>query len=121
MREPHADHALDDELREQCLARRLEELEQAGAEIEERRLLRAVVRLRMRESILPNAVMAVGGLGLFALEHGPLFLAAAVLSALGWRRKREAADVVRRVLVRVDERGRVLETEIGRMRVTAAT
>ncbi|MBC7644563.1 MAG: hypothetical protein H7123_05500 [Thermoleophilia bacterium] len=104
---------LDDEQRTSHLVMHLARLVQRGATIVEQHGLRAVVQLQERPNIVPNIVIAVAGLALFAIAHQVLFLASTVLALYGWQRKRETAAVVKKVLVRVDEIGRVSECQIG--------
>jgi hypothetical protein len=109
-----AEHILDETQRTNRLVMHLARLVQRGAEIETHDGCRAIVRRRERASILPNMVMVVGGLALFAIDRGILFLMGAALAAVGWHRKQQIAAVTRRVLVRVDELGRISECDLDR-------
>jgi len=109
----HADSpagAVTDEERVNRLVLRLAQL---GGQIEQRTRFGAVVAARTRARIAPNLAMVVAGLALFGATMEPLFAAAAVLSAFGWHRKLLAAAEVRRLWVRVDERGQLRESELG--------
>ena len=54
----------------------------------------------------------IAGLALFVFAHQVLFLASTVLALYGWHRKREAAAVMRKILIQVDEIGQVSECQI---------
>ncbi len=103
---------LDESQRTSRLVAHLARLVQRGAEIETQDGYRAVVRSRVRVSAFPNIVMLIGGLLLFAVDHGVLFLAGAVVAAVGWHRKTQLAAATRRILVRVDELGRISECDL---------
>ena len=105
---------LTEDERTSRLVVRLGELVQNGARIEERTTFGAVVLARTRAHVLPNLTMILAGLALFAITTEPLFALAALLSAFGWHRKVLESDTTRRLLVRVDELGRVKEVELGR-------
>jgi len=91
----------------------LARLVQRGATVIEQQGFRAVVQLHDRPNIVPNVIIMIAGLALFAIAHQVLFLASTVLALYGWQRKRETAAVMKKVLVRVDEIGRVSECQIG--------
>jgi hypothetical protein len=106
------DNELTETERTNRLVIRLAELVRAGALIEEQARFRAVVVQRTKETITPNVIMILAGLALFAYTRQPLFALAALVAALGWHRKILSGETVRRLLIRVDERGRVSECEI---------
>lgn len=103
---------LSDTQRTNRLVAHLARLVQRGAEIETHDGCRAIVRRRERYSIMPNLIMLISGLVLFALDHGILFLAGAIVAGVGWHRKAQLAAVTKRVLVRVDELGRISECDL---------
>jgi hypothetical protein len=84
---------------------------QQGGEVLERWKYTAIVLRRTRASITPNLLMIVAGLALFGLTMEPLFALAAIVAALGWHRKILDAASPRRLLVRIEEDGRVREIE----------
>lgn len=103
---------LDDEQRTNRLVVHLARLVQRGATVVDHHGTRAIVRLKDRPNFVPNIVIAISGLLLFAIAHDVLFLAAIALAIYGWHRKQAAANVVREVLVRVDELGVITEVEL---------
>jgi hypothetical protein len=106
------DQQLNEEQRANRLVMHVARLVQRGAEVEHHHPTRAIVRMRQHASIIPNLVMLLGGIVLFAVEHGVLFLAASLLSAVGWYRKHVGSTIWRRIVVRVDERGKVREVPL---------
>jgi hypothetical protein len=91
---------------------RLGEMVSAGARIEEQTRFAAIVLQRTKQTFTPNAIMIVAGLALFWYNHEPLFAIGAVVAALGWHKKILSGDTVQRLLVKVDETGKVSEREI---------
>lgn len=83
-----------------------------GAQIEEHDGCRAIVRARVGTNVLPNVLMLVAGIALWAFAGGVIFLLAALVAALGWHRKAQLAAATRRILVRVDEMGHISECEL---------
>lgn len=108
----HSRDVLDETQRTNRLVAHLSRLVQRGAEIETHDGCRAIVRSRVRVNVVPNVIMLFGGLLLFAVDHGVLFLAGAIVAAIGWHRKAQLAAATRRILVRVDELGRISECDL---------
>lgn len=103
---------LSEEERVSRLVMRLGQIVQRGGRIETQTRFGAVVLERTRAQITPNLAMVAGGLTLFAMTMEPLFALAAVVSAFGWHRKLLHAANPRRLWIRVDETGRLRETEL---------
>jgi hypothetical protein len=101
---------LSDDERRDRLVMHLGEIVQKGGAVQERWGLSAVVLRKTRESITPNVLMMTIGLVLFGITLEPMFALAVVLAALGWHKKILQAASPRKMLVKVDEMGRVNET-----------
>ena len=109
----HATDAdLTDEERLNRLVLRISEIVQDGGKVEQRTRFGAVVLQRTRAGITYNLLLVVGGLVLFGITMEPLFALAAVVAAFGWHRKLVESANPRRLWVRVDEFGRVRESEL---------
>ncbi|MCW2956327.1 MAG: hypothetical protein JWO69_1196 [Thermoleophilia bacterium] len=113
MTDAATDH-LDEDARRSRLVMHLARLTQRGARVEEQDRYRAVVVVeKPRPSMVPNLVIAALGVGLFLWAGGVLFLLGAGMALLGWHRKLIAGAERVRLLVRVDDSGRVSELEMG--------
>lgn len=115
---PHADapDGLPDPLDEQArlgrLVVHLSRLVHRGGRVEEQHGYRAVVSMPQRHNMVPNVLMAAAGVALFLWLHEPFFLLGAGVALLGWHRKLLAGAERVRLMVRVDDLGRVTEREL---------
>lgn len=107
---------LDEEQRQSRLVVHLAKLVHGGAEIEHHHGVRAIVRRVIKPVLTPNVVMAAIGVALFVWLGGVMFLVGAGLALVGLHRKVVSGEVTQRLLVRVDELGRVNELELDRSR-----
>lgn len=107
------DEPLDEEARLSRLVVHLAELVSRGGRVEEQRRYRAVVAMPRRQQVGPNVVMAMLGVALYLWLDELVFLLAAGVPLLGWHRTLVAGAQHVRVLVRVDDLGRVSERELG--------
>lgn len=105
---------LDDEARRSAFVLYLAKLVHRGAKVEEQHAARAVVVVPERPSYLPAIALAIAGIALFLTVGGVFFLLAAGAALLGWHRKLVSGVQYVRLLVRIDELGRVSEMELGR-------
>lgn len=105
---------LDDDQRHSRLVLHLAKLVHGGAEIEHHHGVRAIVRRVVRPVLTPNVVMALAGLALYVWVGGVMFLVGAGVALVGLHRKVVSGEVTQRLLVRVDELGRVNELELER-------
>ncbi|MCW2973475.1 MAG: hypothetical protein JWN72_1748 [Thermoleophilia bacterium] len=105
---------LTDEARRSKLARHLAQLVRRGGTVEEQHAARAVVVVSERPKYLPAIALAVAGVAFYLTVGGVIFLLAAGAALLGWHRKLVAGVDQVRLLVRIDELGRVSEMELGR-------
>lgn len=106
------DDVLDEEARLGRLVMHLARLVNRGARVEEQHGYRAVVSMRRRTQMLPNVLMSSVGVGLFLWLGDAFFLLGAGVALLGWHRKLVAGAERVKVLVRVDDLGRVTEREL---------
>jgi hypothetical protein len=103
---------LDEDQRQNRLVLHLAKLVRSGAEIEHHHGVRAIVRRAVRPVLTPNVIMAAIGVALYFTVGGLFFLLGAVLALVGLHRKVTSGEVTQRLLVRVDELGRVKEMEL---------
>jgi hypothetical protein len=103
---------IDHETRTSKLVHHLGTLVHAGGEIEEQQRFMAIVVRKLRPNFIPNLVMAALGLILFFVLGGAFFLLACAVALLGAHLKITAKPILKRILVRVDETGRVVEREL---------
>jgi hypothetical protein len=106
---------VDDDARSNRLVMHVARLVQRrGAMVETQSQHRAILIVKRGvESIVPNIVIALLGVGLYLFDGGLIFLIGAGLALLGWHRKIVRGAEKIRLLVRVDERGDVTEMELG--------
>ena len=109
----HRTEILDEEARLSRLIVHLGKLVNRGGRVEEQHGYRALVSMPNRQQMVPNVVMATLGVALFLWVHEPFFLIGAGVALLGWHRKLIATAERVRMLVRVDDLGRVSEMELG--------
>ena len=105
---------LTDEARRSKFVLHLAQLVHRGGRVEEQHAARAVVVVPERPSYLPAVLLAAAGVALFLTVGGVMFLLAAGAALMGWHRKLVAGVAHVRLLVRIDELGRVSEMELGR-------
>ena len=105
--------SLDEQARLARLIVHLATLVNRGGRVLEQHGFRAVVVMPNRQQMLPNVVMATIAVGLFLWLSDPLFLVGGGVALLGWHRKLVAGAERVKVLVRVDDAGRVSEMELG--------
>lgn len=103
------DQLLDEDARRSKLTVHLAKLVQAGARLEMQHGLRAIVVRTEPTRYLPNVFMAALGLVGFWMTREPLFVLAAGVALVGWHRKLVAGARQVRMIVRVDETGRISE------------
>lgn len=103
---------VDHETRTSRLVHHIGKLVHAGGEIEEQQRFMAIVVRKLRPNFVPNLVMAAVGLLLFFVLGGAFFLLACAVALLGAHLKITAKPMLKRILVRVDETGRVVEREL---------
>jgi hypothetical protein len=108
---PDAD-VLDEQARLSRLVMHLATLVRRGGRVEEQHGYRAIVSMPNRQRWLPNVVMALVGVAMFLWIGDWLFLVAAGVALLGWHRKLVAGAERVRVMVRVDDVGRVTERRV---------
>lgn len=104
--------ALTEEARTSRLVVHLGAMVRDGATIVEQSRYGAIVIRHMRANILPNLLLAIASIVLWVVLSGFMFLLAAVVAVLGVQRKLLAAASPRRMLVRVDELGKISECEL---------
>lgn len=107
-----SDHPLDEEARLSTLVVHLAALVNRGGRVVEQTGYRAVVDMPRRQQMIPNAVMSAVAIALFLWLDDPFFLLAAGVALLGWHRKLVAGAQRVRLMVRVDDVGRVTEREL---------
>ncbi|MBC7462447.1 MAG: hypothetical protein H7287_13905 [Thermoleophilia bacterium] len=105
---------LTDEARRSKFVLHLAQLVHRGGTVEEQHAARAVVVVPERPSYLPAILLATAGVAFFLTVGGVVFLLAAGAALVGWHRKLVAGVAQVRLLVRIDELGRVSEMELGR-------
>lgn len=103
------DPVLDEDARRSKLTVHLAKLVHAGAKLEMEHGLRAIVVRTEPQRYLPNVFMALLGIIGFAMTREPLFILAGGIAMVGWHRKLVAGIERVRVVVRVDESGRISE------------
>lgn len=106
------DDSLDEEARLSRLVMHVSKLVSRGGKVVEQTRYRAVVDMPRRQQMLPNVVMSAIAIGLFLWLDDPFFLLAAGVSLLGWHRKLVAGAERVRLMVRVDDAGRISEREL---------
>lgn len=106
------DEILDEQDRLSRLVMHLTTLVGRGGRVEEQHGFRAVVSMPNRQQWLPNVVMAAVGVAMFLWLGDWLFLLAAGVALAGWHRKLVAGAERIRVMVRVDDLGRVTERRV---------
>lgn len=109
--DPHSD-PLDEEARLTRLIVHLAKLVNRGGTVEEQHGYRAVVLMPNRQQWIPNLIMGAVGIAMFLWFGDVLFLVAAGVALLGWHRKLVAGAQRVRVMVRVDDLGRVTERRL---------
>lgn len=103
---------LDEEARLSRLVVHVGHLVHRGGRVEEQHGYRALVSMPNRQQVVPNVVMAGIGVGMFLWLGDWFFLVGAAVALLGWHRKLlDGAERVR-VMVRVDDLGRVSERRV---------
>jgi hypothetical protein len=119
MTEPHHDYTedtdvepLDEQARLSRLVMHLGTLVRRGGRVEEQHGYRAIVSMPNRQQWLPNVVMAAIGVAMYLWIGDVLFLLAAAVALLGWHRKLVAGAERVRVMVRVDDVGRISERRV---------
>ena len=100
---------LDEQARLSRLIVHLAQLVNRGGTVEEQHGSRAVVSMPNRQQWIPNIVMSGIGVAMFLWLGDALFLFGAGVALLGWHRKIVAGARRVRVMVRVDDLGRVTE------------
>lgn len=106
------DRLLDEDARRSKLTVHLAKLLHAGAELEMQHGLRAIVVRTQPKRYLPNVFMSLLGILGFFFTQEPLFILAAGFALVGWHRKLVAGAERIRMVIRVDETGRVSEQVI---------
>ena len=109
--QPDVEHPLDEEARLSKLVLHLAKLVNRGGRVIEQTGYRAVVDMPRRQQMVPNAVMSAVAIALFLWLDDPFFLLAAGVALLGWHRKLVAGAERVKLMVRVDDLGRVSERE----------
>ncbi len=103
---------LDEEARLSRLIVHLGALVNRGGRVEEQHGFRAVVSMPNRQQMVPNVVMATIGVAMFLWLGDWLFLLGAGVALLGWHKKLVAGAERVRLMVRVDDLGRVSERRV---------
>lgn len=103
---------LDEQARLTRLIVHLGNLVNRGGRVEEQHGFRAVVSMPNRQQVIPNVVMAAIGVGMFLWLGDWLFLLGAGVALLGWHKKLVAGAERIKVMVRVDDLGRVSERRL---------
>jgi hypothetical protein len=103
---------LDEQARLSRLVMHLGTLVRRGGRVEEQHGYRAIVSMPNRQQWLPNVVMAAIGVAMYLWIGDVLFLLAAGVALLGWHRKLVAGAERVRVMVRVDDVGRIIERRV---------
>lgn len=101
--------ALDEQARLSRLVMHIAALVRRGGRVEEQHGYRAIVSMPNRQQWIPNVVMAVVGIAMYLWLGDVLFLLAAGVAMLGWHRKLVAGAERIRVMVRIDDLGRITE------------
>lgn len=117
MHDDHLDYTdleqpLDEEARLTQLIVHLGKLVNRGGRVEEQHGFRALVSMPNRQQVIPNVVMSAVGVGMFLWLGDALFLLGGGVALLGWHRKLVAGAERIKVMVRVDDLGRVSERQI---------
>jgi hypothetical protein len=109
----HIDDApLDEHARLTRLVMHVGRLVSRGGTVEEQQGFRAIVSMPNRQQMVPNVIMAAIGVAMFVWLGDALFLVGAGVALLGWHRKLVAGAERVKVLVRVDDLGRVTERKL---------
>jgi hypothetical protein len=103
---------LDEHARLTRLVKHIGRLVSRGGTIEEQHGFRAIVSMPNRQQMVPNVIMAAIGVAMFVWLGDALFLVAAGVALLGWHRKLVAGAERVKVLVRVDDLGRITERKL---------
>ena len=100
---------LDEQARLTRLIVHLGKLVNRGGRVEEQHGFRAIVSMPNRQQVIPNVLMAAIGVGMFLWLGDWFFLVGAGVALLGWHKKLVAGAERIKVMVRVDDLGRVSE------------
>jgi len=103
---------VDPETRRSRLVHRVGQLVSAGGEVEEQHRFMAIVVRHLRPSLVPNLIMALVGLVLWATVGGLFFLFGCGVALLGAHLKLTGKPLLQRIMIRVDETGRLVERDL---------
>ncbi len=117
MQHDHLDYTdleqpLDEQARLTRLIVHLGNLVNRGGRVEEQHGFRAVVSMPNRQQVVPNVIMAAIGVRMFLWLGDWFFLVGAGVALLGWHKKLVAGAERIKVMVRVDDLGRVSERRV---------